>query len=301
MPIRKVALIVRMYNGSNRCMYKLLTTVVLHKNLKGVISLKKYAMIYKATLVESLHYIMNIIMGFITFIVVIYIFMNLWDYMYTDSSNLISGYTKSQMVWYVIITEIMWFGTGNRLLTGQLSNDIKSGTIAYGINKPYNYILFIIARYLGDITIKLFMYVLVGLLLGLLFIGKIEGFQINHIPYIILVAFLGILINAFLKMSISILSFWMEDSAPLHWLYSKMILVLGTLFPVEIFPIWLQSYIKLSPIFVINYGPAKMTIDFSYDMFIQIVMTQVIYLAVSFTLLMFMYGKGVKKLNVNGG
>jgi ABC-2 type transport system permease protein len=59
-----------------------------------------------------------------------------------------------QMIWYVLITETLWFGSKNKILTRQISEDIKSGNIAYNINKPYNYIFYIIAKHLGEITIK---------------------------------------------------------------------------------------------------------------------------------------------------
>ena len=263
--------------------------------------MKKYIFIFKATLMESLQYVLNIILGFVTFFVMLFVFMSLWKYMYSDSSNLINGYSLNQMVWYVIITEIMWYGTRNKTLTNQISNDIKSGTIAYGINKPYHYILYMIARHLGEITIQFFLYLGIGILIGLLFVGTLPDFNILHLPLVAIVFFLGMMINSLLRMSISIVSFWIEDSTPFHWIYDKMILVIGTLFPVEMFPFWAQPIIKLSPIFVVTYGPAKLVIDFGMGMFFRVLLTQCIYFIISLLLLMGLYQKGVKKLNVNGG
>ena len=85
----------------------------------------------------------------------IFIFIQVWNYIYDDPNNLINGYNKNQMIWYVLITEVLWFGTRNKTLTKQISFDIKTGNIAYNINKPYNYVLYMIARHLGEITIKL--------------------------------------------------------------------------------------------------------------------------------------------------
>ena len=93
--------------------------------------MKKYLYIYKATLIENLSYIPNILLGFINFIVMMFVFFNLWQYMYSDGSQVINGYTIDQMIWYVLITETMWFGTRNKALTRQISQDIKSGNVAY--------------------------------------------------------------------------------------------------------------------------------------------------------------------------
>jgi ABC-2 type transport system permease protein len=263
--------------------------------------LKKYMFIYKSTLMENLQYMMNILFGFISFIVLLFIFLNLWNYIYSDTTNLIAGYTKTQMIWYVIITEILWFGTSNGTLTNQFSIDIKSGTIAYGINKPYNYMFYLIAKHFGEITIKLCMFVGLGLLFGVTLVGALPNFKLIHFPLICITLFLGILINSFIRISISILSFWIEDAGPFHWIYNKFIIVIGTLFPIEIFPLWAQPIIRFSPIFVITYGPAKLIIDFSMEMFLSVLTTQILYIACFLMLLSTAYQKGVKKINVNGG
>lgn len=263
--------------------------------------MKKYFYIYKATLLEKLQYLMNILLGFISFFVMLFIFINLWDYIYTDSSQLISGYTKAQMVWYVIITETLWFGTRSRTLTSQVSQDIKSGTIAYGMNKPYNYIFFMIAKYFGEITFQFFLFLIAGIVIGISFLGSLAGFELRYIPFYIPVFFLGILINSLIRLFISILSFWIEDSGPFHWIYNKLIIVVGTLFPVELFPLWLQPAIRFSPIFVVTYGPAKLVIDFSTQKLLKVLGAQTAYTAVLVCLLAYFYQRGVKRINVNGG
>ncbi len=263
--------------------------------------MRKYIYIYKATLIESLQYIMNIILGFITFFMMLFVFYSLWNYMYSDSSNIINGYTMQQMIWYVILTEMLWFGSRNRTLTQQITEDIKSGTIAYGINKPYHYILYILAKHLGEITLKMFLFVAAGLIIGYTFVGAIPNFQLYQLPFILVAAYLGIMINALIRISISVLSFWIEDAIPFHWIYDKMIIVVGMLFPVEMFPVWAQPIIKASPIFVVTYGPAKLVIDFSADIFLQVLSVQIIYLIVSIIILYALFQRGVKKLNVNGG
>ena len=89
--------------------------------------MKKYLYIFKATLIEELSYILNMFFGFIHFIIMILIFMNLWQYIYSDPSQIINGYTLEQMIWYVLITETMWFGNRNKILTNEISQDIKNG------------------------------------------------------------------------------------------------------------------------------------------------------------------------------
>ena len=262
--------------------------------------MKKYLNIYKTTIISELQYIPNIILGFISFAVKIYIFYNLWDYLYSDSSNIIGGLTKIGMIWYVIMTEIIWYGTRNNTLTNQISDDIKTGSIAYTLNKPYSYIIYIIYKHFGEITIKFLLYLLFSIFVGIVFVGPID-FNLINLPLIIIIFLLSFVINAIIRIIISMLSFKIEDATPFHWLYDKIILILGTMFPIEIFPLFLQPILKLSPIYVVTYGPAKLVVDFSYNSFFNILIAQIVYLIISTILLTIIYRKGVKKLNVNGG
>lgn len=270
--------------------------------MKGwVISMRKYLYIYKASLIENLQYVINILMGFVSFTMMILIFIHLWDYMYSDTTNMISGYTKEQMIWYVILTEMIWFGTRNKVLTAQVCEDIKSGTIAYGMNKPYNYVVYIIARHYGDVSVRIILYVGLAIVMGVSIVGTISGFQVTTLIMVIPIFLLATIVSCLIRLIISLMSFWIEDSGPFHWIYDKLILVLGTLFPVEIFPIWMRGFITVSPVFVVTYGPAKLVIEFTKEMYLRVLFLQVTYIVVLGLLLSIMYRKGVKKLNVNGG
>ena len=155
-----------------------------------ILNMRKYIYIYKATLIENLSYMADIFLRFINFFVMMFVFMNLWQYMYSDSTQIINGYTFEQMVWYILVTEVLWYGTRNKKLTDEISKDIKTGNIAYNINKPYNYVFYIIAKHLGEITIRLILFVIVGIIIGLSFIGPIQNFQFINIPFILLAVIL---------------------------------------------------------------------------------------------------------------
>lgn len=152
--------------------------------------MRKYLFIYKATLIENLNYVLSIIFKFINFFVMMFIFLNVWQYIYSDNSQVINGYTMEQMIWYVLIAEVLWYGSRNKILTKEISQDIKTGNIAYNINKPYNYIYYIIAKHLGEITLKIILFSIVGIIVGISFVGPIENFNFVNIPFILITMFL---------------------------------------------------------------------------------------------------------------
>lgn len=262
--------------------------------------MKKYLSIFKTTLINELQYVSDIVLGFLSFLIKIFIFLQLWNYLYDDPSSLIAGLSKDQMIWYVIMTEMIWYGTRNKTLVSQVTNDIKCGGIAYTLNKPYSYVIYIISKHFGEISIKFVLYLLLAIVTGFIFVGPID-FNIISLPFIILVFLLSFIINAIIRLIISMLSFYIEDSTPFHWLYDKIIIILGIIFPIEVFPLFLQPILKFTPIYVITYGPAKLVIDFEFNIFLTILIVQIIYLIGTTLLLTFMYRKGVRKLNVNGG
>lgn len=263
--------------------------------------MRKYAVIYRSVLMENLQYAANVAMGFIGYFVFIFIFVRLWDYMYQSPGELIAGYTKEQMIWYVMMTEMFWFSSNSAAAAWQVTMDIRGGNIAYLMNKPYHYTLYILAKYTGEWSIRLPMYAVVAAVIGAALVGPIPHFRVITVPAMILCVILGITINAVFKMCISLISFWIEDSNPFQWLYDKLLLVVGTIFPIEIFPAALQPLFKLTPIYTVCYGPAKLIVDFSAEKCVEILTAQVLYLAAGCGLMFYIYKKGVRKLYVNGG
>ena len=207
----------------------------------------------------------------------------------------------SQMVWYVIITELLWSILGGSRIAKKIAADVKTGNVTYNINKPYNYVGYCLASNIGDMFIKYIFYTLFALGLGIIFIGHFPSLDIIGILVYIIVSCLALTISILLITSIGLISFFIEDASPLYWLYSKFILVLGTIFPIEFFPVIMQKILSFSPIYVVSYGPARLFVNFNYVDAVNIFCAQIIYIFLGYTLCSFIYKKGVKKINVNGG
>lgn len=263
--------------------------------------MRKYVYIFKSNLMSNLQYIGNILIGFITYFVVIFIFTNLWEYIYSDSSNLINGYTMKQMIWYVIITEILWYALGGRKLCSKISDDVKSGNIAYNMNKPYSYIGYSLASHMSEAILRGVLYTIAGMIMGLVLLGPIKDFNLICIPFVILSSILATVISVLLVICIGLTAFWVEDSGPFYWIYSKVFLVFGTMFPIEYFPSIIKVILNYSPVYVTTYGPAKLFVNFNFSNCITILVAQVIYIVISSLLAIIIYRKGVRRLNVNGG
>lgn len=263
--------------------------------------MKKYAVIYRSVLMENLQYTVNIVMSFISYFIFIFVFIHLWNYMYDSPGETIAGYTKAQMIWYVIMTEMIWFAARTATVTRQVTSDIRGGNIAYLINKPYHYTFYILSKYTAEWNIRLPIFAGLAVIAETIMVGGLPDFRVVTLLASLPCIILGITIHGVFKLCISLMSFWIEDSNPFQWLYDKLILVVGTIFPIEIFPASLQPLFKLTPIYTVCYGPSKLIVDFSPEKWVEIIVAQLIYLAAGCVFMLFIYSKGAKKLYVNGG
>ena len=263
--------------------------------------MKKYFYIFKMEIMANMQYIFNIVTHFISTFILLYIFMNLWNYIYSDPGEIINNYSLTQMIWYLIFTECLWGVIGGRKFCKTIIEDVKGGNIAYNINKPYNYVLYKLSSHLGLGLIRGTTYCILGCIVGYAFLHELPAIGVSNALPIIICSILSIVINILLVITIGLISFFIEDSLPLYWLYSKLILIFGVLFPIEFFPLIIQKVLKFSPVFVTQYGPARLFVNFSWNEFFTIIIVQIMYLMITLAICNLVYKKGVKKLNVNGG
>lgn len=263
--------------------------------------MKKYLYVMKTTFQETLQYSSSLIFRFLGFAVVMSVLISLWNFLYSEPGSIINGYTFNKMIWYLLLAEIITFGSGSKVATNEIRNTIKSGNIAYQVTKPYNFIGFTICKFFADTIIRFILFLVVAIILGLIFAGPIENFNLISLIPAIPVFLLAVLISGMVKILISISAFWVEDSGPFQMVYSKFVLIFGVLFPLEMFPKIIQTIIKFTPVYGVSYGPAKLIIDFNSSILTNVLLSQIITIIIVTILLTIIYRKGVKKLNVNGG
>lgn len=263
--------------------------------------MKKYLKILEYEIKSAFSYVSNVLYEYIGFLIHIFIFLNLWKYIYSDSSSLISGYTLKEMIWYVIITEILWSSLGGRRLVKDISKSIKSGDVVYNLTRPINYILYNLFSHLGLVLTRLILYFALGLITGYIFLGGFVQINVISLILVFITMILATIISLLTMILIGELSFFIEDANPVYWIYSKVILIFGTIFPIELFGKILQKLLKYSPVYVTTYGPAKLFVHFKFLGFIKLLGFQILYIGIIYFIALKIYKKGVRKLNVNGG
>lgn len=265
--------------------------------------MNKYWSIYKTSFRQESKTVANAITAVISFIVIIYIFSQLWQFIYGGSGGgtPINGYTVQMMIWYMIMAEVLMYSVSARGVTRAFSSDIKSGKIAYQLNKPYNYFSYQVCSQAGAFMWKLIFLVPTGIIMGLILLGPIPNFSIAYIVPLLVSLLLAVLLTCIIYGTVGLLSFWIEEATPFTWIVQKFQMLFGLFFPPEFFPTWLQPFINYSPVYAMMSGPCKLMANFSWDLFLQVSVSQVAYITLFVGLGIMLYKLGTKKVNVNGG
>ncbi len=265
--------------------------------------MNKYLSIFKTSFKQESKTIANSVSSVISFAVIIYIFKQLWDFIYGGSGTgtLINGYSLEMMIWYMIMAEVLMYSLNCRATTRLFSSDIKSGRIAYQLNKPYNYYFYQVSSQCAVSAWKLCFLLPTAVIMGLILLGPIEGFKFYYIFPLFFTLILAILLLCVVYGSVGILCFWIEESTPFTWIISKFVMLFGLFFPPEFFPTWLQPIINYSPVYSMMSGPCKLLANFSWDLFAKVTISQAFYLVIFMALGLILYKSGTKKVNVHGG
>lgn len=265
--------------------------------------MNKYLSIYRTSFRQESKTLADSLTAVVSFIVIIYIFRELWQFIYGGSGGraLIHGYSVQMMIWYMIMAEVLMYSVNARGVTRAFGSDIKSGKIAYQLNKPYNYFAYQVCSQAGAFMWKLIFLVPTGIIMGLILLGPIPNFSFIYVVPLLVSLLLAVLLTCIIYGTVGLLSFWIEEATPFTWIVQKFQMLFGLFFPPEFFPTWLQPFIEFSPVYAMMSGPCKLMANFSWNLFLKVSVSQVAYIALFIGLGTVFYKLGTKKVNVNGG
>ena len=280
-------------------MAKMAKTRIITTMKKLMLKLHKYYVIARVSLSNTINYRAPLIAGFLAYTLYIYVFMGLWRAIYRESD--VRGYTYTQIVWYLTMTELVGFFAGSVAVYRVMNDDVKSGSIAYLIGRPVHYIAYQLANSAGQAAFNFLTYGALAALLGLAFVGPLPGFSPINIPAIFVSFALGFILQFFLMMLIGLSAFFIEDNFAMYLIFSKLTFMLGTFLPVEFLPSWLSPIAKALPFSYISWAPAKLFVDFSPALFAELVPIQAMWAALMLAITLLCYRAGARSLQINGG
>lgn len=260
---------------------------------------RKFLSIARVSLTNSFAYRVEAISGLMFYTMFIFVFFSLWSAIYRGGQ--VNGYSRAQVVWYLIVTEMIAFALRVGSLINQVSEDVKTGSLAYALGRPMHYMGFQAALAAGNSMFNLALYGVLAAALGLMFVGPIPGFCWWALPMMAVSFALGVALQFFLSMAIALSAFFLEDNGAVYLIYQKLVFMLGVFLPVEFLPAWLQRWAKVLPFSYVAWAPARLFVAFSWEQFAAILPWQILWTAAGAAIALGVFRAGTRRLTVQGG
>jgi ABC-2 type transport system permease protein len=271
-------------------------------------SLRTYMVAASTAIREKAAYPGNFAGGLLTYGLFIFIFSRIWASAYADKPN-IAGYNYSMVLWYFIVAELSIFSFGRFFHT--LSQDMKSGQVAYLLARPYDFVTYHFAERYGGSFMNALVFTAEALVLGSLFTGGLPpfpagteaGFIMHSARFIftLLSLCLAGALNFFLQTALAMTAFWLEENEAFFWIYQKITLIVGTLLPLEFLPGRLAFIARFTPFPYTTYAPARIAVAFAPKEALTLLGLQACWLAGAVLLARGVFALGSRRVAINGG
>ena len=261
--------------------------------------MRKYRSIFQVSLLNSLAYPAELLSRAGMILVFMWVFFQLWKVTFASSgSMLINGLSLRDTMWYLLLAETLELGRPR--LARVISEQVKDGSIAYLLNKPYHFLLYQLANGLGESLPRMAGLFVIGS--GLVWWMAGQPPAPASWPLALLTFAAAWVLHFCVNALIGLAAFVSEEIAPFEWMYQKLVFILGgMLIPLDFYPLWLQDIARALPFAYMMYGPARLFIKPDPLLFQQILVGQAFWLLVMGGLLVLAFSRGVRRLAINGG
>lgn len=258
----------------------------------------KYLFLSQTSFRSKMAYPLDVLVRTFFFAVVLLVFTQLWTALLGGDSS-VAGFGRAQLVWYLVVTEVIMLS--NSRIDRRIEDDVKSGAVAYTLIRPLHFVWYQFSIYWGETMAMLVFNAVTGSLVALALVGP-APLAPAALPFLLVAVLLAFSLNFFTRMSLALLAFWVEDTSPFFWIYSKLLFTLGGMFiPLEVYPEWLRRISAALPFNYILYRPAKLLVDFRLEEVTSVLGGQIVWTTVLMGLCLLIYTRGVQKISVNGG
>jgi ABC-2 type transport system permease protein len=214
----------------------------------------KYLAIAAAAARRTVHERAELAGRAVFFVVILFIFSRLWHVVLAHGPSQWAG--ERELIWYLAVTE--WCVLSVPAIFLAIEADVRSGDVACQLVRPVSYVGARVAEGAGDAAVRLLVLGAAGATGAWLLAGGMPASARGLLlvpPLVLLSSLLAVLAGVAIGLS----AFWIVDTSPVMWIWSKLVFVLGGLFlPLEIYPDWLRAVARYTPFSAMLWGPARM-------------------------------------------
>ncbi len=228
--------------------------------------------------------------------ILLFIYNRLWVVIGVQDN--VSG-LNATYIWYLLLAEMIILSSPK--MERILFEDIRSGNMAYYINKPISFFLMRYVEGLGNMTVSFLIMGGFGTLITLLLTGN-PPFAWIHFPFIFLMCYLSSVINVLIYAGVGLCGLWMDSIRTTGMVVERLAFILGgAIFPLSIYPEWFVNIAQWTPFYSVYYLSIKLVYDFSWPNLIEAVLLNLVWVTLTLSFIIFAYRKLTKKVNIYGG
>ena len=224
----------------------------------------------------------------------------LYAYIFKINGGSMNGVDYKTTMWSMFIYFCVMI-LNIRRLDNIIMSEVKSGNVEMFMNKPTNYLLISFMKAIGQGLFSFLFISIIGSIMMILFIGVPNLNVCVFVPTFIITLFLGQILGLLIYGLIGVMSFFIQDVRPIHWVVDKLIMVLGgSYLPISMFPSFMKVFAYISPFGAINFATSTVYETWNNDFIIRIII-QLVWIFVFGVLLEYAYEKSKEKAMINGG
>lgn len=230
-------------------------------------------------------------------LVILFIFSRLWAIVL--AAGAVAGAGPRELIWYLAVTEWCVLAVPAVFLT--VERDIRSGDIACQLVRPVSYVGARIAEALGECAPRLIVLGAAGVAGAWLLAGGWPS-DPRGLVFAVPLGLLSVLLAVLSLTAIGLSAFWLVDTGPVYWIWSKLAFVLGGLFlPLEVYPGWLRGLARFSPFPAMLWGPGSTAFGWAPRRALETGLELVAWMVVVAAALAWLHGRAQRRLTVHGG
>ncbi len=260
-------------------------------------TVRKYASIGVTAIRQSLNERGALIGRMAFYAVILFIFSRLWDVVVARGA--VGDLSMKELLWYLAVTE--WVMLSMPLVHMQIEADVRRGDIAYLLPRPISYLGSRMAESVGDFLLRAASLAVAGCVLASWMVGGLpedpRGLLLA-LPLGLMAGWVGLCFHA----TVGLCAVWLVDCSPVYWIWQKCAFILGGLMlPLEVYPDWLRELALWTPFSAIMHGPGRMVFGWQPELAAWVALKLLFWGVVATALLMFVYRRALRALEVNGG
>lgn len=200
--------------------------------------------------------------------------------------------------WYIFVAELIMTNRRDK----NMIDEIKWWSIVTYLNKPISFIWYYFSQWFFKNLLNIGIVWIWAWIVVFLFLGKFPRFGVWNFALFLITMIIWICMLSLMSLIIALLAFILEDSSFVRLLINKLYFIFGwVFFPVDIYPVWMQSISKFMPFQYYVYWPAKFFTTWDLSFLWSYLPYQIMWLVLLVVIVKLIYRKMLRNVEINGG